>query len=162
MPTITALTTITRIPIYLGTIDRQNIFCLVLITEAPDSEGPRISFTGVIGPNRYGDCSGSCGQILDTLEQERHSLRLAPEWTATKLSLFLGLWRRWHLNDTHAECEHQRARGETWKTHPLAECPDCGYKLGTEWKYERIPEQVLDTIQQLPRASKECPWPSMR
>ncbi len=51
---------------------------------------------------------------------------------------------KWHLNDMHAECEHQRARGETWKTHPSAKCPDCGYKLGHAWLFVELPAHIVE------------------
>jgi hypothetical protein len=50
--------------------------------------------------------------------------------------------RSWHLNDMHAECVHQEARGETWKTHPEAKCPDCGYTLGSAWTKRDLPADV--------------------
>lgn len=50
---------------------------------------------------------------------------------------------KWHLNDMHAECVHQEARGETWTTHPEAVCPDCGYKLGHAWTKRDLPADVI-------------------
>lgn len=50
---------------------------------------------------------------------------------------------KWHLNDMHAECEHQEARGETYATHPSAECPDCGYRLGSAWRERELPADVI-------------------
>ena len=55
-------------------------------------------------------------------------------------------YMKWHLNHMHAECSHQRARGETWLTHSMAECPDCGYKLGSKWLKEELPAEVVDFI----------------
>lgn len=49
----------------------------------------------------------------------------------------------YHLNDLHAECEHQEVRGEKYTTHPGAICPDCGYKLGSAWLKRELPPQVL-------------------
>jgi len=50
---------------------------------------------------------------------------------------------RWHLNDMKAECTHQEARGEKWATHPEAVCPDCGYRLGSQWLKRELPPEVL-------------------
>lgn len=56
---------------------------------------------------------------------------------------------QWHLNDMHAECVHQEARGETYATHPGAECPDCGYKLGSAWTRRELPADVSAWVQSL-------------
>ncbi len=50
---------------------------------------------------------------------------------------------QYHLNDMHAECEHQEARGETYATHPSAICPDCGYSLGSKWLKRDLPANVI-------------------
>ncbi len=56
---------------------------------------------------------------------------------------------KWHLNDMHAECTHQEARGETYATHPDAMCPDCGYKLGSAWLKRDLPADVLAWFESL-------------
>ena len=76
----------------------------------------------------------SCGQIREDL------LTWFPE---------VAPYLKWHLNDMHAECEHQEARGETWATHPSAECPDCGYVLGSAWKRRELPAEVIAWAQSL-------------
>lgn len=76
----------------------------------------------------------TCGQIRDEL------VRFFPE-----VKPFL----RWHLNDMRAECKHQEARGETWTTHPSAVCPDCGYKLGSQWLRRRLPKKVIAWVKSL-------------
>lgn len=79
------------------------------------------------------------GQCLDEIWKE-----FEPQLENSKLfySILL-LWRKWHLNDMHAECEHQEQRGESWATHPSAECPQCGWKLGHGWSYRAIPRPYL-------------------
>lgn len=69
-----------------------------------------------------------CGQIVEALE------RWFPE---------VKPYLKWHLNDMHAECEHQEARGETYTTHPLAVCPDCSYRLGSAWTKRALPLDVV-------------------
>lgn len=76
----------------------------------------------------------SCGQIRETLA----------EWFPEVVPYF-----QWHLNDMHAECIHQEARGETYATHPGAECPDCGYKLGSAWQRRELPVEVVQWVQGL-------------
>jgi hypothetical protein len=70
----------------------------------------------------------SCGQIRETLA----------EWFPEVVPFL-----KYHLNDMHAECEHQEARGETIRLHLSAECPDCGYKLGSAWLKRELPAQVV-------------------
>lgn len=52
----------------------------------------------------------SAGQIRDEI------LRFFPE---------VEPYLKWHLNDMHAECEHQEARGETYQKNPDAVCHEC-------------------------------------
>lgn len=73
-----------------------------------------------------------CGQIVD---------ELAAWFPEVKPYL------KWHLNDMHAECEHQEARGETYQTHPNAVCPDCGYKLGSAWTKRELPPEVVKWVE---------------
>lgn len=64
-----------------------------------------------------------------------------------KIQRVKAVWERWHLNNLHSECEHQRARGENWQTHPEAVCPDCGYKLGSAWLKEELPADVVKLVE---------------
>ena len=81
----------------------------------------------------------SCGQIRDAI------VDFFPEAAP---------YMRWHLNDLRAECEHQEARGETWATHPSAECPDCCYKLGSAWKTRELPAEVVAWAEGLPETMR--------
>lgn len=40
-------------------------------------------------------------------------------------------------------------------------CPVCGYKFGTAWLTEEVPDEVLDWLRDLPEAERQCPWSSM-
>ena len=73
----------------------------------------RLSISGVIGPKSNGDARGSCGQIADTIREEIEAGTFVPSngWTIERVRAFLDTWDRWHLNDMHPECEHQRALG---------------------------------------------------
>lgn len=77
----------------------------------------------------------SCGQITDEIRS------FFPE---------VGPFMKWHLNDLHAECVHQEARGETYQTHPDATCPDCGYRLGSAWTKRDLPAEVISWFDSLP------------
>lgn len=143
-------------------------------------ENGKASFTGVIGPKRNGDCLGSCGQIVDELSNPE--LVPAKGWTPYRIERLAKLWKRWHLNDMHAGCEHQRANGwdkmkldpekgegqgnmAIWtykKDHPngkLCEpCPQCGYKYGTAWLFEQLPENFEAIIASFPDSDIVPAW----
>ena len=64
----------------------------------------------------------------------------------------LRIWKRWHLNDMHAGCEHQRELGwekEGYDKHPSEPCPVCGYKFGTSWNHEELPQEVIAEIKEV-------------
>lgn len=107
------------------------------------AEGPELSIQGSIwepmGKRNRDILSG--GQNLDTM---REYLGEHPTFAC-----LYALWNRWHLNGMRSACEHQRERGETWRTHPGAKCPDCSYRLGHAWLYEPLPTDVLAEIDAL-------------
>jgi hypothetical protein len=111
------------------------------------SEGtpPSVSIVGNVWQRTRRDIE-SGGQIQD------HILDDVATWIVPreKVARLAELWNRWHLNHMRAACEHQRERGETWQTHPSAQCPECGYKLGHAWLYEPIPADVLAELQHWP------------
>ena len=37
-------------------------------------------------------------------------------------------------------------------------CPVCGYKYGTTWKTEQVPEEVLQFLYNLPDSTKDPAW----
>jgi hypothetical protein len=59
----------------------------------------------------------------------------------------------YHLNNMNAACEHQRAQGMTWITHPLNECEVCEHELGKSWIYEPLPENVIEWAKSVPNLS---------
>lgn len=203
-----------------------------------ECDGKQLSITGVEGPYPSGNAAGACGQIRDSLTKLQN---LADGWTPELVKRFARVWRRWHLNDMRASCEHQRdwdtthkvevvtykltseARAEqrrieigaksqllrtgtarindderaalalpyTTTTAPDADsvgsgryevekreqkalgwlrpdehpdglltkpCAECGYKYGTEWRHEDIPEEVLTFLRVLPEADKTPAW----
>lgn len=79
----------------------------VTIEHKRGEQGPKLSFTGVVGPTGDGDAFGSCGQIVDCLAEVRPNE--AEGWTAALVAELRAMWERWHLNDMRAGCEHQRA-----------------------------------------------------
>jgi len=133
---------------------RYSIYCKIKY-----DENGRLSICGVEGPLASGNCFGACGQIdMQDGTPSWDIVKYAPGWNKSKETKFLQIWREWHLNDTRAGCEHQRARGETWKTHFLAVCPECGHKLGTQWLFESVPEEVLHWLHDLPDTDRVPAW----
>jgi hypothetical protein len=62
----------------------------------------------------------------------------------------IAIWKRWHLNDLHAGCEHQIAYG--YESKPYEEnagkkCHFCNHMYGTAWKFEPLPKEVIDEVE---------------
>jgi len=130
-------------------------------------ENGRLSIHGVIGPTRGGNAMGSSGQIDSefyhpTIRPDGYykasMLRFAPGWNHIQFFKFLRYWHKWHLNDLHAECEHQEALGWTYKTHPSAVCPECGYQLGHGWTRREVPSWVIQFLESLPDTDRVPNW----
>jgi hypothetical protein len=85
-------------------------------------------------------------------------IEYADGWDAETWLDFLYVWKRWHLNDMHAECEHQEALGWTYDTHRGRVCPQCGYEIGTAWTKREVPDVVLTFLASLPDADKQPAW----
>ena len=148
---------------------RASVFCKVEFT------GEHLSISGVIGPLPSGNALGACGQIdmefkhrNDADDDARYSELIRPEqfnfakgWDASKWLDFLDVWKKYHLNDMHAGCEHQRALGwerDGYDKHPSEPCPTCGYEFGTAWKSESIPAEVIAWLESLPETTKTPAW----
>lgn len=101
-------------------------------------KGLVFSMSGQLGLGRGCEMAGQCIPDL---------LKLFP---ANKdLARMAKVWKRWHLNDLHAGCEHQRELGwekDGYDKHPSEPCPVCGYGFGTEWKFEALPEDIINEI----------------
>ena len=144
------------------------VFCKIEYTNA------RLSITGVIGPNRWGNARGGCGQIdmefahrnpkdndpryTDLYRPGTSDMQLNNGWNRRTWYNFLDAWKNHRMNDLHAECEHQHARGETYDTHPGAVCPECGWKLGHGWKMFPVPQDVIDFLSSLPNTERTPAW----
>jgi hypothetical protein len=84
------------------------------------------------------------GQMQNTLRTTE--IEYAPSWSAEKLATLLDVWDTYHLNDMQAGCEHQRELGWTYDEHPAEACPECGYRMGTEWKTMPVPNDVIQYL----------------
>lgn len=92
-----------------------------------------------------------CGQMQDTirewLEEGYHFGKIRWLYSKDRIKKILDIWDRWHLNDMRAECEHQRELGWTWDNgHAETPCPVCGYRLGSAWLKEPVPQSIIDEL----------------
>jgi hypothetical protein len=83
---------------------------------------------------------------------------------STRAKRIADLWDRWHLNGMRAACVHQAAaaaeiqaaakmRGyaqdrERWAALSALPCPE-GYRYGSAWLYEPVPDDVLAELRHL-------------
>lgn len=139
---------------------KAQVFCKIEYTDG------KLSISGVEGPRANGNCAGSCGQIDMSYSQDAldEGMELNEGWTPTKWFKFLKVWKRWHLNDMRAGCEHQRANGWTYEEHHNKEtfegeaCLQCGYKIGSAWLKEEVPNEIIDFLKNLPESQTVPAW----
>lgn len=136
-------------------LDKHKVYVFIEIKEG------ELSMSGVVGPKKNGDCR-SCGQIILSFKEydERGSWSLADVephitggWNALLVKTLMDTWDQWRLNHLRAGCEHQRKLG--WKSydeHPAEPCPTCGYKYGTQWLKEELPQEVINFLATLPES----------
>jgi len=98
------------------------------------------------------------GQIKDTLEKAYKNNTLSLKIPDALFIKILEIWDKWHLNDLRAYCIHQkpiveRHKGKSYdeliKIPELKKCPVCGYRYGSQWRYEPLPEEVIEFIKSL-------------
>ena len=124
-------------------------------------KGPRFSAVGAIWNAPHTDWVAG-GQILDHLHDDFKSLRDNPTFAAIHR-----LWKKWHLNDSHAGTEEQEAAVKKWeaegnrydygkvcdhlKSIDLYEVQVDGkpYKYGHGWLYRAIDAADLAEIESL-------------
>lgn len=135
----------------------------------------RLSITGVEGPMANGNAKGSCGQI-DMHEWEFKTF--ADGWNEALVKQFRAVWKKWHLNDMK---EGSQVQEDFLEKNPIPKedyaypkshyvvvrevlaavglNPDPeGYKYGSAWKRQEVPEEVLVFLKSLPDADKQPAW----
>lgn len=137
-----------------------SIFCKVKYIDGG------LSITGVEGPLRNGNCRGGCGQIVMSINVSE--VKPAPGWDAAMLRRFVEVWNDWHMNDMRAGTPRQTAylagkfyvdfsdAVELLKQAGIYE--DDGYRYGTAWLREDVPDDVLDWLKGLPDTDVEPAW----
>ena len=120
----------------------------------------KLSICGVEGTQTNGKCIGNRGQISSTLRKDNplNDWILCEGWDIAKVEKLLEVWEKWHLNDMHAECEHQEEEGKSWKTHPSEVCEVCGWRLGYGWSFRTVPQDVIDFLMSLPDSEVKPAW----
>ena len=121
----------------------------------------RLSIVGVDRPLRNGDCVGNCCQIVDDIHRIKN-----PKIGRSTLLKVQQIWKRWHLNDMRAgnpvQEEFLRANGrcqdytETCKKLEEAGILEHdGYRYGSKWLFEEVPQDVLEFLNTLPETDNE-------
>lgn len=99
------------VPNYNGR--RMSVYCKIRFVDG------KLSISGVEGPLSSGNALGSCGQIdmhyahRNEADNDKRGALIEPGefnfaegWNADLWLDLLDVWKRWHLNDMRAGCEH--------------------------------------------------------
>jgi hypothetical protein len=125
-----------------------------------------LSITGVEGPLPNGNCIGGCGQIIMSGWGIRE---YGNGWDKDSVADFRQVWDRWHLNDMRAGTPKQEEyiRDNISKYDYVAVCSalkeagllvDDGYKYGSKWLKEEVPEDVIEWLMALPDSPTKPAW----
>ncbi len=104
--------------------------------------------------NGCGICE--CGQCSETIHRGIDDLKPTKGVMMSREDLItvLFVWDRWHLNSMNAGCKHQSAtlglsnyieEYNELAAIETAKCPN-GYKYGSKWLVEPLPQAVIDRI----------------
>lgn len=131
----------------------------------------RLSITGVEGPRSNGNAKGSSGQCTSALKE---LVGYCDGWNQELADQLHDVWNRWHLNDMRAGSPEQEKYlrdnpiiAKYPESHYEVACqqlaliglhPDSdGYKYGSSWNTEIVPDDVLQWLVSLPESSIELP-----
>lgn len=161
--------------VHIGNLENIPVFIKI------EWNGSNLSITGVEGPDKFGNCSGGCGQIVDNLSKYIPANGL----TKQEILKIQSIWKMYHLNNMQPACEHQRNLGwdkekidptkdtgwhidgktanlKSWAYPPIGhlteECPVCGYKYGTKWLRKEVPQDVIEFLFSLPNTDVQPAW----
>ena len=165
------------VPRHCGSV-RVSVFCKI------EYAAGKLSISGVEGPAAHGGYIGAWGQIDMHLRGHEENIQSAPGWNIDALRKFFAVWERWHLNNltagSPAQEEFLRTHAAEWKTykanagsipsHYTWACevlaaaglhPDPGhngYRYGSAWLREEVPEDVLIWLNGLPSTDVTPAW----
>lgn len=108
---------------------------------------PTLSISGGTVDRRHDFEHG--GQIIDDLRTAKPDPQSS--WTQADIDSLVAIWERWHLNTMRAGCAHQPKSSIVYENKPYRRvdlentprCPVTGYKWGSAWLAEPIPDDVL-------------------
>ncbi len=113
-----------------------NAFCLIKY------EGGNLSISGVVGHTRNGGCFGSCGQCVDEIASGSPT----KEWDKEMLDKFCDIWRKWHLNDMRAYCNHMKELGWLEQFDEEVEVKKWDIKADILKKRREVEEKVIEYL----------------
>lgn len=105
-----------------------------------------------------GSSQESGGQNLYELLRIIAARRPEPPFTIDDLASLHRIWKRWHLNAMKAACVHMvgdvvvyedNGYGGQRISTKLTVCPETGYRYGTKWLVEPLPDDVLAEVMRL-------------
>jgi hypothetical protein len=126
----------------------------------------RLSLMGEVFPvDRNGNQRGgrrgeitAAGQIGDMLGEITEP---APGWTLAEIAEVAEIWTHWHLNDMRAGCNHLPADGLVREPDGYGGdristvanvCPVTGYRWGTAWLTDPLPDEIIARVRYLFRS----------
>ena len=131
--------------------------------------GLELTISGNVWNKRKTDVV-SCGQNYDELLEHlnKNEFKTLNVVHVNDLYSLITIWKRWHLNGMNAGCEHQRnllrtkkanfpdhSYTELIKFQDFKKCSECGYAYGSAWKYEELPEAVIQFVQDFIKTGKK-------
>lgn len=138
----------------------------------------KLSLCGVIGPTSHGNALGSCGQCVDEIRGGTP----VNGWDKEMVEMLCNIWEDWHLNNLRPYCQHQKELGyrklasaevvvngkrekRGWLRYDKyalgllgKPCPVCGYRYGSAWLKEDVPEEILKWLYNLPMSKVKPAW----
>ena len=144
--------------IELGQVDynnsgQKNCTAEIKIELKDSPKGKVLSIMGGIWNSKHSDYY-TCGQCLDTI------LEFFP--SNPKVKRIVEIWNRWHLNDMKAGTPKQEACIREMPTPKTGQAiydltceyleskgllVDNGYKYGSEWLFEEIPNEIIVEVE---------------